>query len=307
MPPKDIRLSMLKRSTLLPLIRACAAEVVGTYLLVIFGIGAVAAAVLTGAQSGLWQVAVVWGFGITIAIYVTAAVSGAHLNPAVSLTFAIFRHREFPYTRLLPYWTSQLTGAVLAGLTVLWLYGPFITRFEAENGLVRGAAGSQRSAMVFGEYFPNPGLFGTGPDAQSLISPFGAAIVEAFGTAIMLLVIFALVDRRNASLPNKYLSPFFIGFTVAVLISLFSPLTQAGWNPARDFGPRLVAYFAGWGSIAIPGPSGGFWAYIVGPLVGGPIGAAVYEFLVRPGLGDRIPVGSQSADDEDTPPTIPFS
>ena len=136
---------------------------------------------------------------------------------------------------------------------------------------------------------------------------FTAKGVCTLGTAIMLLVIFALVDRRNASLPNKYLSPFFIGFTVAVLISLFSPLTQAGWNPARDFGPRLVAYFAGWGSIAIPGPSGGFWAYIVGPLVGGPIGAAVYEFLVRPGLGDRIPVRSQSADDEDNPPTIPLS
>lgn len=87
----------------MPMLRACGAEVVGTYLLVVFGTGAVAAAVLTGAQSGIWQVAVVWGFGITIAIYVTAAVSGAHLSPAVSLTFAIFRRREFPYTRLLPY------------------------------------------------------------------------------------------------------------------------------------------------------------------------------------------------------------
>jgi len=161
------------------MLRACGAEVVGTYLLVVFGTGAVAAAVLTGAQSGIWQVAVVWGFGITIAIYVTAAVSGAHLNPAVSLTFAIFRRREFPYTHLLPYWTSQLTGAVLAALTVLWLYGPFIARFESEMGLVRGAPGSQHSAMVFGEYFPNPALFGTGPDAQSLISPLGAAWSKA--------------------------------------------------------------------------------------------------------------------------------
>ena len=299
---KAIRLAMLKGTSILPMLRACGAEVVGTYLLVVFGTGAVATAVLTGAQSGIWQVAVVWGFGITIAIYVTAAVSGAHLNPAVSLTFAIFRRREFPYTRLLPYWTSQLMGAVLAGSTVLWLYGPFIARFEAERGLVRGAPGSQQSAMVFGEYFPNPALFGTGPDAQSLISPLGAAVVEGFGTAILLLVIFALVDRRNASLPTKYLSPFFIGFTVAILISLFAPLTQAGWNPARDFGPRLVAYFAGWGSVAIPGPSGGFWAYIIGPLVGGPLGAAVYEFLVRPGLAGRIPVGSQSDSSDEDPP-----
>ena len=150
--------------------------------------------------------------------------------------------------------------------------------------------------MVFGEYFPNPAIFGTDQAAQSLISSLGAAVVEAFGTAILLLVIFALVDRRNASLPTKYLSPFFIGFTVSVLISLFAPLTQAGWNPARDVGPRVVAFFAGWQDIAIPGPSRGFWAYIAGPLVGGPVGAAIYEFLVRPGLLDRIPVGTEASD-----------
>ena len=276
------------------LIRACLAEVIGTYLMVTIGTGSVAAAVLTGAQAGIWQVAAVWGFGVTVAIYVTAAVSGAHLNPAVSLAFAIFRRASFPWTRLVPYWLSQLVGAVLAGLTILWLFGPFIVRFEAVEGLVRGAPGSQLSAMVFGEYFPNPAMFGTGPDAASLISPVGAALVEGFGTAILLLVIFALVDHRNSSLPAKYLAPFFIGFTVAVLISLFAPLTQAGWNPARDFGPRLVAFFAGWGTIAIPGPSSGFWAYIVGPLVGGPIGAGIYEFLVRPGLESRILAGSES-------------
>ncbi len=82
-----------------------------------------------------------------------------------------------------------------------------------------------------------------------------------------------------------------------MLISLFAPLTQAGWNPARDFGPRLVAFFAGWGSVAIPGPSAGFWVYIIGPLVGGPVGAGVYERLLRPGLKAAIPVGTEGAND----------
>ncbi|MEX2430627.1 MAG: aquaporin [Dehalococcoidia bacterium] len=272
------------------------AETFGTYLLVLFGTGAVAAAVLTGAQAGLWQVAVVWGFGITLAIYATAAISGAHLNPAVTLAFAIFRRKEFPASRVLPYWTAQLAGSVLGGLTILWLFGPFIAHFEAEHGLVRGASGSQLSAMVFGEYFPNPAIFGTDELATSLMSPFMAAVVEGFGTAILVLMIFSLVDRHNAALPAKHLAPFFIGFTVAVLISLFAPLTQAGWNPARDFGPRLVAYFAGWGSIAIPGPSSGFWVYIVGPLIGGPIGAAIYELVLRPGLRPDIPIGTEVAD-----------
>ena len=263
------------------IIKACAAETLGTFLLVLFGTGAIAASVFTGAQTGLWQVAAVWGFGVAIAIYVTAAVSGAHLNPAVSLAFAVFRRSEFPVSRLLPYWSAQLFGAILAGCAVLWTFGSAITNFEASNGITRGDPESVQSAMAFGEYFPNPALF---PDSSLEIAPWHAFAVEAFGTAILVMVIFSLIDRRNAALPNKGLAPFLIGFTVAALISLFAPITQAGWNPARDFGPRIVAYFAGWNNIAIPGPDGGFWVYIAGPLVGGLVGAAIFEALIAPGL-----------------------
>ena len=264
------------------LLYRCVAEVVGTWLMVFVGTSVVAAAVLTGAQAGLWQVAVVWALGVSMAIYLTGAVSGAHLNPAVSLAFAIFRPKDFPARWLLPYWAAQLLGAALAGLTVLALYGSFIRRFEELNGLERGEPGSQLSTMMFGEYFPNPGMMGVDGAARALVSPLEAAAVEALGTGILVLMIFALTDRRNSSLPVKWLAPVFIGLTVAMIISMMAPLTMGGWNPARDFGPRLVSYFAGWGGMAIPGPSGGFWAYIAGPLAGGPIGAAVYEFLIRP-------------------------
>ncbi len=263
---------------------ALVGETLGTFLLVLFGTGVVAAAVVGGAQMGLWQVAAVWGFGVTLAIYATAAVSGAHLNPAVSLAFAIFRRDEFPVRRMCAYWAAQLAGATLAGLAILAAYGPFVERFEQAHGYTRGEPGSQHSAMIFGEYFPDANIVGTDAAARALVSAPAAAAIEGFGTAILVLMIFSLADKRNAALPNKGLAPFFIGFTVAVLISVFAPLTQAGWNPARDFGPRLVAFFAGWGSIAIPGPSGGFWAYIVGPLIGAPLGAAVHEFLLKPGL-----------------------
>ncbi|MCI0440701.1 MAG: aquaporin [Chloroflexi bacterium] len=276
--------------------RALIGETIGTFLLVLFGTGSVAAAVLTDAQVGLWQVAVVWGFGVALAIYVTASISGAHLNPAVSLAFAIFRHREFPINRLFAYWAAQLAGAMLAGVAVLAIFGPFLRNFERENGIIRGEPGSERSAMVFGEYFPNPDIFGAGEAARALISPLGAAFIEGFGTAILVLVIFSLTDRRNAGITARHFNPFLIGFTVAVLISLFAPLTQAGWNPARDFGPRVIAFFAGWGSIAIPAPSNGFWVYIVGPLIGGPLGAAAHELLlaqrVRPGRIASVVTGS---------------
>ena len=264
-----------------PLLQACMAEALGTFILVLFGIGSVAAAVFTGAQVGLWQVAVVWGFGVTLAIYVTGAVSGAHLNPAVSLAFAIFRSDQFPVKRLFAYWGSQLFGALIAGIAVLLLFNPFIDRYETRNDIVRGEIGSEKSAMAFGEYFPNPGMFDS---ATMYVSPVHAFAVEAFGTAILALVIFALTERRNAGIPTNGMVPFFIGFTVAALISLFAPITQAGWNPARDFGPRVVSWLAGWGEIAIPGPEAGFWVYILGPLVGAPIGALVFKLLIEPGL-----------------------
>ena len=242
------------------LLYRCIAEVIGTWLMVFAGTSAVAAAVLAGAQAGVWQVAVVWALGVSMAIYLTGAVSGAHLNPAVSLAFAIFRPRDFPVRLLLPYWASQVLGAALAGLTVLLLYGSLIRRFEEQQGLDRGEPGSQLSAMMFGEYFPNPAMIGVDGTARALVSPLEAAAVEAVGTGILVLMIFALVDRRNTSLPVKYLAPVFIGLTVAMIISMLAPLTMGGWNPARDFGPRLVSFFAGWGEMAIPGPSGGFWA-----------------------------------------------
>lgn len=270
--------------------RACGAELVGTYILAFFGCGSVMSAVITGAQVGLWQVAVVWGFGVTMAIYATAAASGAHLNPAVTLSVALRRRDTFPPARLLPYWGAQLTGAFLAAVTLYASFSPFIARFEAAHHLVRGQPGSQLSAMVFGEYAPNPAIFGTSPATLALFSPLATMLAEALGTALLLFFIFGLVDRHNRDAPEANMAPFFIGFSVAIIISVLAPLTQAGLNPARDLGPRLFAFLVGWGPIALPGPNGLWWAYVVGPLLGGPLGATLYDLLVR-----RVPIGQEHA------------
>jgi glycerol uptake facilitator protein len=268
-------------------------EALGTFLMVLFGTGAVACAVLAGALQGLWQVAVVWGVGVTVAIYASAALSGAHLNPAVTLAFALCRPERFPPTRVLPYVVAQLAGAIAAGLVVWAVFAPLLSRFEAREGLVRGAPGSERAAMIFGQYFPNAATFGTGPAAEALVSPLEAMLVEALGTAILVLVIFALTDPENAAAPEPTLVPVIVGATVAGLISVFAPITQAGWNPARDFGPRLVALLAGYGTVALPGPQGGFWIYLVGPLIGGPLGGWFYERGVRSHLVGSLPPGSE--------------
>jgi glycerol uptake facilitator protein len=113
-----------------------------------------------------------------------------------------------------------------------------------------------------------------------------AFLAELCGTALLALIVFALIDHRNAARPAAHLVPFFIGLTIAVLISVIAPLTQAGFNPARDFALRFFAFYAGWGSVAIPGPNGnGFWiVYIIAPLCGSVIGGGLYDWLIRPAL-----------------------
>jgi len=259
------------------------AEAIGSYILCFFGPGAVAVAVLVNGHQGLWQVASVWGFGIALAIYAVGAISGAHINPAVTVSMAIFRRRAFPLRRVGPYILAQMIGGALAALTLLCLFNETCRQFERthEPAIVRGRPGSQLSAMWFGEYFPNPAMYGTDEAAWAQVTPPMAFLAEALGTALLVFFIFALTDKRNPLAPTRArLEPLFVGFAVTSIIAIIAPLTQAGLNPMRDFAPRVVAYFAGWGSIAMPGPRGcEWWIFILAPLVGGPIGAWVHQVL----------------------------
>ena len=271
--------------------RVMIAEFLGTFLLIFFGCGAVHAAVLTGAQSGLWQVAIVWGVAIMLAIYAVGAVSGAHINPAMTIASMIWR--GFPKSRVIPYIVAQVAGAFVAAAALFVLFEPYIAAREAAKGVTRGEAGSEMTAMCYGEYFPAPGSIGAGegpysPEAHlqltSLMSPGRAFFAEFLGTAILAFVVFAATDSRNPGAPVSSNAPVFIGLTVSVLISVIAPLTQACFNPARDFGPRLFASMAGWGSIALPGLNdlNWLWVYIVAPTAGAIVGAGFYDFLIRP-------------------------
>lgn len=277
------------------------AEVFGTFLLIFFGCGAVHAAVLTGAQSGLWQVAIVWGVAIMLAIYAVGGVSGAHINPAMTLAFAIWR--GFPKSRVLPFIAAQLVGAMLAAGLLFVLFGPQLEAKEKEKWVTRGDPGSVVTAMCYGEYFPNPGGLAAGNEPYSvekhaewraLGSPTLAFLAELFGTLILGFVVFALTDERNRGQPATGQAPIFIGLTVAVLISVIAPLTQACFNPARDFGPRLFASLAGWGRIALPGQDSWSWltVYIIAPILGAVCGGGLYEFGIRPAFKESEGVAS---------------
>jgi glycerol uptake facilitator protein len=262
------------------LVPCVAGEFLGTFLLVFFGVGVVNAAVVTGAQIGLWQVAVVWAIGVSLAIYCSASLSGAHLNPAI--TAVALAYDRFPVGRALVYVIAQLAGAMVASLLLYGLFGEAILEFERRHGLLRGGPGSELSAMVFGEYFPNPAIFGTAEEAWRIVGLRGAFLAEMVGTALLALLVSAVTHTRNAARPAAGTEALLIGVGVGAIISVVAPLTQAGLNPARDFGPRLVSWFLGWGDIAIPGPRGGwFTVYILAPVIGALLGGGAYRILAR--------------------------
>lgn len=268
----------------------CTAEFVGTYILVLFGCGAVHASVAFGAQSGLWQVAIVWGIAIMLAVYCVGAVSGAHINPAITIAMTILR--GFPRTEVLPYIGSQVGGAFLAAATLFFLFQAQLSEVEKIKGVTRGMPGSEITAMCYGEFYPNPGgLAGKEPysaqehaQLRTRVPHHVAFLAEVLGTALLAVVVFACSDERNKGAPPPGMAPIFIGLTVACLISVIAPLTQACFNPARDFGPRLFATMAGWGSIALPGADGWSWltVYIVAPIIGAILGGTLQQRLLGP-------------------------
>jgi len=251
-------------------------EALGTFILVLFGCGAVAVSVLFNAHQGLFQVAMVWGIGVTLAIYLTRHLSCAHLNPAVSIGMLLSGRMS---KRKLPvYLLAQFIGAFLAGLMVYLFFAPSISTFEQAHGIVRGAPESVKTATMFGEYYPNPGN-------TAIVSLPLAMAAEAFGTFLLLLMIFALTEGCNVGRPDDAIAPVFIGLTVTSIICLVAPLTQAGLNPARDFGPRMVAWMMGWGSAAFPDNAGGFFfVYMLAPVIGGALAALFFVRLLEPAM-----------------------
>jgi glycerol uptake facilitator protein len=254
-------------------------EFFGTFLLVFFGCGSVCAAVLTGAQVGVFQVAIVWGLGITTAIYLTGALSGAHLNPAVTLSMAVWS--DFPKGRVIPYIAAQLAGAFAASALLFYIFGNALSTFEATNGIIRGAEGSEASAMVFGEYYPSPGGRPFTTEARQRMTTPRAFAAEVAGTAVLLLVIFCATDERNRARPQILTAPT-IGLTVTLLISLLGPLTMACFNPARDFAPRVFSSLAGWGRVPFEANGMGWLTvYIIAPLLGGLLGGGIYRAFFK--------------------------
>ncbi|HEX6472590.1 MAG TPA: MIP/aquaporin family protein [Streptosporangiaceae bacterium] len=236
------------------------AEFAGTAILILFGVGVVAQ-VVAGGLGGHDSIAWAWGLGVTLGVYVAARTSGAHLNPAVTVALAVFK--GFSWRKVLPYSAAQIAGAFVAALIVRWNYSEVLAKFDP------------------GHTVKSQGVFSTLPGNGALpVHTAGAFRDQVIGTAILLFLILAITDARNTA-PAANLAPFIIGLVVVAIGMAWG--TDAGYaiNPARDFGPRLASFVTGYGT-AFRDQYGGlyFWVPIVGPLIGGVLGAGLYQALV---------------------------
>ncbi|WIF72417.1 MIP/aquaporin family protein [Proteus vulgaris] len=259
----------------------CLSEFIGTALLVFFGLGCVAAARIAGAQLGLWEISIIWGLGVALAVYLTAGTSGAHLNPAVTVAFWLFAC--FERRKVVPYIIAQMLGGFFAAVVVYFMYYSVFLDYEQVNGIVRGSQESLFTAGVFSTY----------PAAQ--ISVAQAFVVEIIIAVILVGLILALTDDGNG-VPKGPLAPLLIGILIAVIGGAFGPLTGFALNPARDFGPKLVAYFAGWGDIALTGGRDipYFLVPMIAPFIGGILGALAYRKLI----GRHLPCDTCKIEDD---------
>lgn len=256
------------------------AEFLGTAVLILLGCGSVAVALAglpgSGRQidafgPGNWLIIVFgWGLAVVFGVYVAGGVSGAHINPAVTLAFAV--RRKFSWAKVVPYWIAQLLGAFAGAAVVYAVYADAINAFNAAEGFADRA-----------ESVPSFSIFATFPAEYFGGGVWGPLVDQIVGTAILVMLIAALIDSRNMAPQNNF-GPWVIGFVVTAIGLSFG--TNAGYaiNPARDFGPRLLAYFAGWGEAALPGNGDWFsnywWIPILGPLVGGVVGILIYDLFI---------------------------
>lgn len=261
-----------------------AAEFAGTMILILFGAGVVAQ-VVSGGESGSLgdhdSIAWAWGLGVMFGVYVAGRATGAHLNPAVTLSFALFR--GFAWSKVAPYALAQTLGAFVAALLVRWNYNDMLNAIDPEHTTATQT------------------IFSTLPGNGTLPVSLGSALIDQIiGTAILLFLIVAVTDTRNSP-PLANMAPLIIGLIVVAIG--FAWGTNAGYaiNPARDFGPRLASFITGYGG-AWRDQYGSlyFWVPILGPIIGGPIGVLLYDNLVH-----RFLPADADCDDEQEPSRLP--
>eukprot|EP00466_Bigelowiella_natans_P002939 jgi/Bigna1/130599/aug1.11_g5307 len=240
-------------------------EFLGTFTLMFLGTAVNCVAAM--GQTNLVGVAIGWMFSIAMAVYVAGGVGGAHLNPSVTFAFALLK--GFPWKMVIPYTIAQFLGA-FAGSGLAYLdHKSGLDAMDAANGVIKATSGVGATA----------GIFATYPASHvGVLHAFGD---EVLTTAALLMCVFAVSDNKNIA-PKGNLGPVIIGGLVALLILGFGGITGVAMNPARDLAPRIMTFLAGWGSEVFTAGNNYWWIPIVAPMIGAPLGGAVYNAFIDP-------------------------
>lgn len=244
--------------------REAAAEFFGTLILIAFGVGVVAQTVLSkNANGSVLSINIAWGIAVMLGIYTAGGVSGAHLNPAVTVALAV--HRQFPWSKVLPYTIAQIAGAFAGAALVFVTYREAIGAFDGGMRMVEGATATA-------------GIFATYP--QSYLSIAGGFVDQVVGTMLLMAGVLAVTDQKNVA-PPAWLTGPLVGLLVVGIGMAFGFNAGYAINPARDFGPRLFTFVAGWGPDVFSAGNGWWWVPIVAPIIGALLGAFLYDLFVN--------------------------
>ncbi|XP_072326816.1 aquaporin-9b [Scyliorhinus torazame] len=248
------------------------AEFVGTFMLILFGCGSLAQSVLSRGVSGnMLTGSIGFSFGLTIAVYATIGVSGAHLNPAISLSMCVLGRLQ--WLKLPVYCIAQFIGAFVGSATVFGLYYDAFMAFDGGNLAITG---QNATAQIFSSY-PAPHL--------SFANGFADQII---GTAALLFSILAILDSKNDGVP-KGLEPVVIGLIIMVIGFSMSFNCGGPINPARDLAPRLFTAMAGWGFGVFRAGDGWWWVPVIAPMIGGVVGTLVYVLIIELHHNETVP------------------
>ena len=230
------------------------------------GLGSVAAMVLGMSDISYSFMALAGGIAIALAIYLTGSISGAHMNPAVTLAMVVWS--GFDKKKAVSYIIAQIIGAFLAAALVYFLFSSKIVALEEMNGWTRGTDGGNGLMEIF---------VTSAAEGVSFVKAF---IVEIINTMVLVLTIYAVTDKKNASAPNPGLAAIMIGISVTLCGMAFGPLTGFAMNTARDLGPRLFVAIAGWGKFAWGNNLYGLIVPAFAPIVGGILAGGIYTKVI---------------------------
>ncbi|WP_338603229.1 MIP/aquaporin family protein [Sulfolobus tengchongensis] len=264
------------------------AEFIGTFILILFGDGAVVASLLTSTPN-YGFIMISWGFGVVLAIYTVGAISGAHINPNVTLAFAVTKRLK--WVDVIPYILFQTLGAAAAAGVLLAWWGSVITRIDTPPQLYANVG-----AAFFTEY-PNPSFWGqywpktllpNGGELYSQVNQvfplWKGAFAEALMTFLLLLIVVAVTDT-DSPFYSQFLAPWAIGIGYVMPFLLFeAQLTGGMINEARSWGPMLALYLFGYKTGAFNFRGEYFFVYGIPDFIGGILGVLFWDYVLKPYL-----------------------